>query len=147
MVLESLQKRRKQLDARARELDMREALIKAAEKRLEARAADLKTLETQIKGAESEKKEAGTKSLQSLIEMYDRMRPKDAARIFEHLNMDVLIEVATRIKPRQMSEILANMSPQAAERLTVAFASRATGQPLPAAVNLPKIEGRPNGGS
>jgi len=44
-----------------------------------------------------------------------------------------------------MSEIMAQMSAEAAERLTVELASRGADRPVnPAA--LPKIEGRPAGG-
>jgi flagellar motility protein MotE (MotC chaperone) len=73
------------------------------------------------------------------------MKAKDAARIFDRLNVKILVEVASQIKPRQMAEILAQMSPEAAERLTIEFASRATGQNPPPPAELPKIEGRPNG--
>ena len=57
--------------------------------------------------------------------MYENMKAKDAARIFDRLDMKILVEVATQIKPRKMSEILAQMSPEAAERLTVELARRA----------------------
>ena len=53
------------------------------------------------------------------------MKPKDAARIFDRLDMKILVEVSTHISPRNMSEILAQMSPEAAERLTVELANRA----------------------
>ena len=68
------------------------------------------------------------------------MKPKDAARVFDRLELRVLVAVATQINPRRMSDILAQMSPEAAERLTVELASRAKDRP-PA--ELPRIEGRP----
>ncbi len=61
--------------------------------------------------------------------MYENMKAKDAARIFERLDMKILVEVATQIKPAKMSEILAQMTPEAAERLTVELARRADGKP------------------
>ena len=56
--------------------------------------------------------------------MYENMKPKDAAKIFDRLDIRVLIEVANQINPRRMSDILAQMSPEAAERLTVELANR-----------------------
>src|SRR5215467_8262230 len=47
-----------------------------------------------------------------------------AAKIFDRLDIRVLVEVATRISPQRMSDILAQMSPGAAERLTVELAGR-----------------------
>ena len=72
------------------------------------------------------------------------MKPKDAARIFDRLDMRILAEVATTLKPRTMSEILAQMSPESAEKLTVELANRANAKAMPASADeLPKIDGRP----
>ena len=57
--------------------------------------------------------------------MYEGMKPKDAAKVFDRLEMPVLIEIATQIAPRKMSDILGLMSTEAAERLTVEMARRA----------------------
>jgi flagellar motility protein MotE (MotC chaperone) len=58
--------------------------------------------------------------------------------------MNILVEVATAMKSRTMSQILAQMSSDAAERLTVELANRASAQaPAPDNSQLPKIEGRP----
>jgi len=62
--------------------------------------------------------------------------------VFDRLEMPVLFEIASKIAPRKMSDILGQMSPEAAERLTVELARRASGGATSAS-NLPKIEGRP----
>jgi flagellar motility protein MotE (MotC chaperone) len=78
--------------------------------------------------------------------MYENMKAKDAAKIFDRLDMRVLLELASQINPRRMSDILAQMSPDVAERLTGEIAARAGAVEKPAAApDLPKIEGRPNG--
>jgi flagellar motility protein MotE (MotC chaperone) len=56
------------------------------------------------------------------------MKPKEAARIFERLDMGVLIDVVKRMQPRKMSAVLAAMDPVAAQELTVELA---TGDKLP----------------
>src|SRR5690606_23124071 len=66
-VLENLQERRKELEARTRELDIREGLVKAAEKRLEARLQELKTVEAQVKAAMGRKTEAESERFKSLV--------------------------------------------------------------------------------
>jgi flagellar motility protein MotE (MotC chaperone) len=138
-ILERLAERRAELDARARELDMRESLLQAAEKRLEARIAELKGIESRISTAAQQKDESEVQRLKNVVTMYENMKAKDAAKIFDRLDMRVLIEVATQINPRRMSDILAQMTPDAAERLTVELAARAKDKPG----ELPKIEGRP----
>ena len=100
-------------------------------------------MESQLDGAGQKSKENEAARLKGLVTMYENMKAKDAAKIFDRLDMRVLIEVVSLINPRRMSDILAQMQPETAEHLTVELASRATGMapPEPAA-QLPKIEGR-----
>jgi flagellar motility protein MotE (MotC chaperone) len=145
-ILERLGDRRKELDTRSNELDMRESLIKAAEKRLEAKVAELKNVETQVNTAMNNRDQAEAKRFKSIVSMYETMKPKDAARIFERLELKILVDVSTQMNPRSMSAILASMSPEAAERLTVELARRAGGAGTPQGVDrLPKIQGKPSG--
>ncbi|HZD88929.1 MAG TPA: hypothetical protein VE224_02415 [Pseudolabrys sp.] len=140
-VLERLQQRRKDLDQRSRDLDMRESLLKAAEKRVEARVNELKELEQKVKAATGSRDKTQQQQFKALVDMYTAMRPKDAARIFDRLSLDIQVEVATGMKPRDMSAIMAQMTPEAAERLTVELATRASndGPKAPTPDQLPKI--------
>jgi flagellar motility protein MotE (MotC chaperone) len=142
-ILERLQQRREELDARARELDIRESLIKEAEKRMDAKLADLKETESKIAVETQQKDDAENARLKGLITMYENMKPRDAAKIFDRLDLGVLLEVASQIKPQQMAEIMAQMSPDTAERLTVELASKAQDAKPDGPADLPKIEGQP----
>jgi len=104
-----------------RELDLRESLIKAAEKKLETQAA---SQEAEKSSPTGQRKEDDNARFKGVVIMYEAMKPKDAAKIFDRLDPKVLIEVASQIKPQRMSEIMAQMSPEAAERLTVEMATR-----------------------
>jgi flagellar motility protein MotE (MotC chaperone) len=143
-ILERLQSRRQELEARAREIDIRESLLKAAEKRIESRSDELKAVESRITTATQQKTEADNARFKGIITMYEGMKPKDAAKVFDHLEMPVLIEIATQIAPRKMSDILGLMSTEAAERLTVEMARRAGSDQSASAssADLPKIEGK-----
>jgi flagellar motility protein MotE (MotC chaperone) len=143
-VLERLQSRRQELDTRNRELEMRENLLKAAEKRLEAKVAELRNTETRVNTAMGTRDQIGAERFKSIVSMYENMKPKDAARIFDRLDMRILVDVSTQMNPRKMSEIMAQMQPDAAERLTVELANRASAQPKTQSPDqLPKIEGKP----
>lgn len=143
-VLERLQERRQELETRAREVDIRESLLKAAEKRVDTKVDEMKGVETRITAANQQKEEADNARFKSLVIMYENMKPKDAGRIFDRLDMSVLIEVASRIKPQKMSDILAQMSGEAAEKLTVELARRSGAIGMASSnASLPKIEGRP----
>jgi flagellar motility protein MotE (MotC chaperone) len=142
-ILERLSDRRQQLDARDEELAMRENLLKAAEKRVEAKVAELKALEAKVKSALDQRDETEAKRFKGIVAMYEGMKPKDAARIFDRLDLKILVDVSTQMKPATMSAILAQMAPESAERLTVELAQRASAQKTTAADALPQIEGRP----
>ncbi|WP_157733001.1 hypothetical protein [Bosea sp. AS-1] len=128
-ILERLGERREELDGRMRELEMRERLLDTAEKKLDGRVGDLKALEEKASPAAKAAAEE-SKAIKSLVIMYEAMKPKDAARVFDRLNLDVLVPVVQQMNPRKMSEVLAAMSPERAEKLTIALATSGRG-PMP----------------
>lgn len=143
-ILEKLQERRQELEARAREIEIRESLLKSAEQRLGTRVEELKGVESRITSAADHKGEADAARFKGIVTMYESMKPKDAAKIFDRLEMQVLFEIASQIAPRKMSDIMGQMQPEAAEKLTVELARRASGGTRAASIaDLPKIEGKP----
>ena len=102
-------------------------------------------MESRISATQAEQKAAEAQRMKGLVTMYEGMKPKDAARVFDRLEMGVLIEIASQIAPRKMSDIMGLMSPEAAERLTVEMARRANGggDQSASAGELPKIDGKP----
>ncbi len=144
-ILERLQQRREELDTRARELDLRESLIQSAEKRMDSQLTEIKDTEARIKTETAQKNAVEDARLKGLITMYENMKPRDAAKIFNGLDDNVLVEVASKINPRTMSEILAQMQADVAQRLTVELASMAQQAQRSGAgsTDLPKIDGQP----
>ena len=124
-LLERLSGRRGELDAYAEELAMRQSLVDAAEKRLEERQGTLQALETQIATLVDQRKEMETGQFAGIVAMYESMKPKDAANIFNSLDMEVLLRVAKTMSPRKMAPILAAMDPARAQDLTVRMADLA----------------------
>lgn len=139
-LLAKLGERRKELDARTRDLELRENLLKDAEKRLQTRIDELKDIENRINGKGGER----LAKLKNIVVMYESMKPKDAARIFEKLDQTVLVDVASAMKPRKLSDILAQMNAESAQRLTVELAKRNSGgeQGLPS-TDLKKVDAGP----
>ena len=142
-ILERLSERRQELDKRARELDIREGLIAEAEKRVEGKLAEIKEAQAQLNVDTGKKNEADAARFKGLVAMYENMKPRDAAKIFDRLEVEVLLAVASQINPRRMADILAQMAPDSAEKLTVELANRAQGGAKLGTADLPKIEGHP----
>ena len=97
--------------------------------------------------ATQQKEDADLQRLKNLVMMYENMKAKDAAKIFDRLDLRLATEVARLIQPRRMSDILSQMTPEAAQRLTVALANSAKNdaKTQQKTQELPKIEGRPSG--
>lgn len=122
-ILERLAARRAQLDARAAELEMRLALVEAAEQRIKERTAALEAVEARINALVAEKKAMDEGQFASIVAMYETMKPKEAAAIFDQLEMPVLLRVARAMSPRRMAPIMARMDPQKAKTLTSSMAA------------------------
>jgi flagellar motility protein MotE (MotC chaperone) len=100
-LLERLQERRKELDTKQRDLELRENLIKEAEARLEQRMNELRALENP---AAAENPNESPK-MKNLVIMYEGMKPKEAARIFEKLDATVLVGIARAMKPVKLATL------------------------------------------
>jgi len=143
-VLERLQDRRQELENRNRDIEMREALLKAAEMRLEAKVSELKDVEARVTTAVGNREKQEADRFKSIVSMYENMKAKDAARIFDRLDIKILVDVAVQMNPRKMSEILASMTPDGAEKLTVELARIGSPPKSEGPVQLPKIQGNSN---
>ena len=121
-LLERLTARRTELQQYEQDLALRASIVDAAEKRIEERAATLQALETQISTLVDQRTEMETGQFASIVAMYENMRPKDAANIFNNLDMAVLLQVAKTMSPRKMAPIMAAMDAARAQELTVAMA-------------------------
>ena len=123
-VLERLVERRAELDRRNEELDMRDNLLKATETRIDKKISDLKEMKETLNSLLQAHDKQEKAQMDSLVKIYEKMKPKDAARIFNGLEMDILIDVAGSIKEAKMASILAAMNGKRANELTVELATR-----------------------
>src|SRR5882724_920944 len=123
-ILQSLAQRRDDLDKRAAEIDRHEALLQATEQRIDEKIARLQQMEGKINDAfkKEDKKDEG--KIKSLVKIYETMKPKEAARIFEQLDLPVLLDVLEQMKELKTAPILASMDPGKAKTVTLALAAR-----------------------
>ncbi len=128
-ILEQLAGRRAELERREQAITTRESVLAAAELRIEARLAELKQKETELAGVLAEEKRNELVRFESLSSAYSRMKPRDAARIFNELEDDLLLPVAAGMRPQALSQILAGMEPEKAMRLTRLIADRGDSAP------------------
>ncbi len=117
-LFEDLKVRRKELDKQKRELSVREALLKTAEQEIDRKYQELLSLKSEIEALLVQQNEEEEKRIASLVKIYEGMKPKDAARIFNTLDLDILLSVVSRMSERKSAPIIASMSPERARTLT-----------------------------
>lgn len=121
-ILQSLSKRREDLDQRERNLNESAAMLKAAEKEVDRKLAELNTLKAEIEKLLGQQSQMEDARITSLVKIYEAMKPKEAATIFNTLDPDVLLSVVSRMNERRLSPILASMDPEKARMVTIRLA-------------------------
>jgi flagellar motility protein MotE (MotC chaperone) len=123
-LFEELTERRKKMDKREKEIMTREALLRAAEQELDRKYQELSNLRTDIEGLLKQQSDEENARIASLVKIYEGMKPKDAARIFDTLDLDVLLAVMGKMSERKLSPVLAAMNPERARTITIMLAEQ-----------------------
>lgn len=123
-VLQKLAERRELLDRREKELDTRDGMLKAAEKRIDRKIVELQNLEKTISQLLNRHDEAEKRRIDQLVKIYATMKPKDAAGIFNALEMDILLTIMENMKEAKTAPILAAMEPEKARSVTMEMSRR-----------------------
>ena len=123
-VLQKLSERREKLDNWEREIALREKVLEATEQRIDGKLGEMKSLNDEIQKLLVAYKSEEDAKIRSLVKIYETMKPKDAARIFDQLDMDVLLMVVDRMSERKVAPVLAGMSPEKAKEVTQQLADQ-----------------------
>lgn len=123
-ILQKLADRRTELNRRSRQLDTREKLLQATENRLESKIVDLKQIQDTISKLLKKHDEEKEAKMRSVVKIYEKMKPKDAARIFEELELPILLDMVERMREAKTASIIAKMTSRKAKAITAALAHR-----------------------
>ncbi|MBP2298775.1 MotE family protein [Azospirillum picis] len=134
-LLQHFAERRAEIERRGKELEQRAALLAAAEKRIDEKVAEMEKTRADIQKLMAQGDQQQSAQLDSLVKIYETMKPKEAARIFEELDMPVLLGVIQKMKEQKTAPILAAMDPVKAKEVTAALVERRV--PLTATVTAP----------
>lgn len=125
-LFKDLSKRRDSLDKQEKDLNIREALLQATQKELTLKYQELTKLRIEIEALLKTQSDEENKRINSLVKIYEGMKPKDAARIFDTLDLDVLLSVISKMSERKVSPVLAAMNPERVRTITIMLAEQKT---------------------
>ncbi len=117
-LLQTLQERRQTLDTRERDIVTRENLLATTDAKIQERMSALKAVEGNLQKLLGQVDDLESQRITSLVRVYEKMKPKDAAAVWEGLDTEVLLKIAQKMKEQPLSLILAKMSPERAREVT-----------------------------
>ncbi|MGV2432299.1 MAG UNVERIFIED_CONTAM: hypothetical protein LVQ98_02745 [Rickettsiaceae bacterium] len=118
-ILQELSNRRQTLDKTEETLNMRENVLKATENKLEQKVNELKVLQSQVAELMQGYDAQEENKYKSLVKIYENMKPREAAKIFDELDMKMLVAIITRMKEARSAPIIASMQPNKARELSI----------------------------
>ena len=121
-VLLELRQRRQDLESRESVVAARESMLTAAERKVGARVEELQTLQKRLEGLETGRQQREDASWQGLVRLYEAMKPREAAVIFNDLALPTLLQVMDRMKDAKAALVVAAMNPDKARELTTQLA-------------------------
>lgn len=123
-IFNDLSKRRAEIEKTEKNMQVREALLKAAEQEMDKKITELNNLKKEIERLLGVKTEEEEKSIERLVKIYEGMKPANAANVFNTLDLDVLIAVMSKMSERKVSPILSAMNPERARTVTIMMADQ-----------------------
>lgn len=128
-LLEQLRARRSELEAREQTIASRELVLAASERRLGQRIDELTQLQQRLEAMERTRGEREESGWRGLVRTYESMRPREAAAIFEELELPVVIQILDRMGERKMAPVIGAMRPEKARVLTAELARHRANRP------------------
>jgi len=123
-LLKELSKRREKLEIEKKDMDIREQVLKVTEGKIDQKVSELKGLQSQLEELMKQYSQKENSKILSLVKIYETMKPKDAAKIFNELEMPVLIKVVSNMKEVKVAPIIADMEPSRARDLSIELAKQ-----------------------
>jgi flagellar motility protein MotE (MotC chaperone) len=123
-MLAALREREAELDAEEKRLAERRQTLSVAETKLEEQLAAFETAQKNLEATLAMADQAAEKDIARMTTVYENMKPEDAAKIFERMDVTFAAGLLARMRPDLAAEVLTGMDADAAYALTLTIASR-----------------------
>jgi flagellar motility protein MotE (MotC chaperone) len=123
-LLAALQERQKQLDAEEARLADRKQSLGVAEKKLDEQLAAFDKAQKNLEKTLAMADQAAEKDIARMTAVYENMKPADAARIFEKMDVNFAAGLLARMRPDVAAKVLTDMQAETAYAVTLTIASR-----------------------
>lgn len=123
-VLSALREREAQLEEREKSLDAREEVVREGEVELSRQMSEIEAAEGRLREMVNLADKASEQDVQTLVAVYENMRPDEAAPLFEQMPPAFAAGFLASMQPVTAAAVLAAMPPDAAYAVSVVLAGR-----------------------
>ncbi len=106
----SLSQKSKDLNEQQQNLDLKEAVLTAIENKISQKIQQIASQQQEMQKVMSLYDQKENAEIKSLANIYSNMKPRDAAGIFNELDMPLLIKIVNSMKERSVAQIIALMN-------------------------------------
>ncbi|HEY9039545.1 MAG TPA: hypothetical protein VIN05_11475 [Roseovarius sp.] len=128
-MLKGFQRREARLKEQEEVLLDRQQALKLADRQIDSKLARLEAAEQKLRRTIVMADTAAESDVGRLIKVYETMKSKQAAALFEEMSPDFAAGFLARMRPEAAAGIMAGLSPQAAHTISVVLAGRNAGAP------------------
>jgi flagellar motility protein MotE (MotC chaperone) len=123
-LLQQLRQRRKEIESYKDKLPAEKMALESIKQYIDNRLNMLENVQNQLRPQLDNNNQNDDKKIQKLVKVYENMKPKEAAKIFNDLQIGVLVELALNMKESRLAAILSEMTPEKARELTSILATQ-----------------------
>lgn len=128
-LLKAIRERQAQLDAAEEKINTREQLLRVSKIKIEEQLGSLERAEERLAATLALADQAAENDVQRLTAVYENMKPKEAAEIFETMDINFAAGFLMRMRPDAAAGIMTNLKSEAAYSISVVMAGRNVGAP------------------
>lgn len=129
ILLAAIREREAQLEREAAALADRAQRVKVAETKLAEQLAAFEKAQANLEETLALADRAAEKDIDRMTTVYENMKPADAARIFDRMDVGFAAGLLARMQPEAAAQVLTAMDADGAYAVTLTIASRNAGVP------------------
>jgi flagellar motility protein MotE (MotC chaperone) len=116
--------RRKEIETREKQLKQKEQKLDLVQQEIASKLKQLFGLQQEIKKTILKIDEQEKARILKLVKIYESMKPKDAARVFNKLDNNLIQQILENMSQKKIALILSEMDSQRVKEATVIFANK-----------------------
>ena len=123
-LLSAIREREDELAQESRRLAERSQTLNVAEAKLAEQLAAFETARKNLEATLAVADKAAERDIERMTTVYENMKPAEAAKIFERMDVSFAAGLLARVRPEVAAQVLAAMNADSAYAVTLTIASR-----------------------